>query len=100
VSPFYSHLECKTGIDIGTSGAPPSLGPVHNYVILTTDLKPDFHGDISTLREQTVNRWREFVVTAVLADYQNTSRHAHSHNDCEIPESLFLCFDGLIDPSA
>jgi len=38
------------------------------------------------------------VVTAVLADYQNTSRRAHNHSDCEIPESLFLCFDGSIDP--
>lgn len=50
----------------------------------------DFHGDISALHEQAVNQWREFVITAVLADYQRNSPHAQSHNDCKIPELTLL----------
>jgi hypothetical protein len=45
------------------------------------DLKTDFQGEILTLREQTVNQWREFVVTVVLANYQKASRSAHNHSD-------------------
>jgi hypothetical protein len=60
------------------------------------NVKSDFHGDISALREQAVNQWREFVVTAVLADYQKSSPHAQSHSNCEIPELTFL--RGLIGP--
>ena len=55
------------------------------------DLKSDFHGDMSTLRGRTVAQWREYVVTAVLADYQKTSRLSHDHSDGEIPPS-WLCF--------
>jgi hypothetical protein len=59
-------------------------------------VKSDFRGDISALREQAVNQWRESVVTAVLADYQKGSPHAQSHSDCEIPELTLL--RGLIGP--
>jgi hypothetical protein len=59
-------------------------------------VKSDFHGEISALREQAVNQWREFVATAVLADYQKSSPCAQSHGDCEIPELTLLC--GLIGP--
>jgi hypothetical protein len=59
-------------------------------------VKSDFRGDISALREQAVNQWREFVVTAVLADYRKSSPHAQSQSDCEIPELTLL--RGLIAP--
>lgn len=59
-------------------------------------MKSDFRGDISALREQAVNQWREFVVTAVLADYQKSSPHAQSHSNCEISE--LTLFRGLIGP--
>ncbi|KAI0278117.1 hypothetical protein BGY98DRAFT_1089631 [Russula aff. rugulosa BPL654] len=69
-SPFCSYLKCETLTGI------------------------DFPGDISALHEQAVNQWREFVVTAVLADYQKSSPRTQSHGDCEIPELTLLC--GLI----
>lgn len=61
-------------------------------------MKSDFHGDISALREQAVNQWREFVVTAVLVDYRKSSPRTQSHSDCEIPELTPL--HGLIGPCA
>ena len=61
---------------------------IHTTDMVPYDLKSDFHGDMSTLREQTVTQWREFVVTNVLADYQKTSRLSHNHHsDGEIPPS-------------
>jgi hypothetical protein len=49
------------------------------------NVKPDFHREISVLREQAVDQWREFVATTVLADYQKGSRHVQSHSDCKNP---------------
>jgi hypothetical protein len=60
------------------------------------NVKSDFRGNISALRDQAVNQWREFVVMAVLADYQKSSPHAQSHSNCEIPELTVL--RGLIGP--
>jgi hypothetical protein len=68
------------------------------YLRCPYDLTSGFHEGISALHEQTVNQWREFVVTAVLADYQKTSRLAHSHSDCEKPPSWL--FYSSIDPCA
>ena len=65
------------------------------HTLCLHNVKSDFHGDISTLHEQAVNQWREFVVTAVLADYRKSSPHAQSHSDCEIPElTLLRCLIG------
>ncbi|KAH9968614.1 hypothetical protein BC827DRAFT_1257663 [Russula dissimulans] len=50
----------------------------------------DFHRDILTLREQAVKQWREFVVAAVVADYQKNSRQAQSHNDTLLSLSSYL----------
>jgi len=65
-SPFSSYLKCETLTGI------------------------DFHGDISALREQAVDQWREFVVSAVLADYQKSSPHAQSHSDSPCQPSWSL----------
>ena len=80
-SPFSSHLKCETFTGIGTSGNGISI----QIALFSYNVKPDFHREISVLREQAVDQWREFVVTAVLADYQKGSRHVQSHSDCENP---------------
>ena len=82
-SPFCSYLKCETLTGIGTSDTFPiqiRFG-LHN-------VKSDFRGDISALREQAVNQWKEFVVTAVLADYRKSSSHARGHTDCETLELI------------
>lgn len=91
-SPFCSYLKCETFTGIGT---------FRHGVLIQIDLsllcaKSDFHRDISALREQTVDQWREFVVATVLADYQKSSRHAQSNSDCESPGQTFL--RGPIEP--
>ncbi|KAI0257190.1 hypothetical protein BJV78DRAFT_1277757 [Lactifluus subvellereus] len=55
--------------------------PFHSYLKCETVIGTDFHGGISALREQSVNQWRGFVVSAVLANYQKTSWHARGHGD-------------------
>ena len=57
---------------------------------LSYNVKSDFDGDISALRQKAVKQWRQFVVTTVLADYQKSSQHVQSHSNCEIPELTLL----------
>ncbi|KAI0275017.1 hypothetical protein BC834DRAFT_850689 [Gloeopeniophorella convolvens] len=41
----------------------------------------DFHESVSTLRDQSVDRWRGFVVINVLAEYQRSTQRSRSHSD-------------------
>jgi len=89
-SPFYSRLECKTAIGAGTYRA---TILIHTTGTIPYDLKSDFHGDMSTLRERTVAQCVVFnkggpTTPSSVASSLSTTQHLHSSLPDHLPLPL------------